>query len=139
MMLIVSILLEAAIYIDIEKKKHIFISKSIQAVKTKTNRLAEKYRKYDAYSTWLGYAIAPDYDMCVHTNILRFVDKNRLDWTAVDSATAALFAALVEDRKHISQPGFVAVIMVALYYFYIIFPLDERESKRMDEFFKNLN
>ncbi|HRN46792.1 MAG TPA: hypothetical protein PK110_03880 [Niabella sp.] len=104
-----AILLEAANASDIEKEEaHALFQKYAGSKKRKPIGSQKKYRKYDAYSTWLGYAIAPDYDMCVHTNILRFVDKNRLDWTAVDSATAALLAALVEDRKHISQPGFVA-------------------------------
>ncbi len=103
------ILLEAANASEIEKEEaHALFQNYAGSKKRKPIGSQKKYYKYHAYSTWLGYAIAPDYDMCVHANILRFVDRNRLDWTAVDSATAALLVALIKDRKHISQPDFVA-------------------------------
>lgn len=103
------ILLEAANASEEDKyNAHLLFEKYAATDKRKAIGSLKKYRKYQAYSTWLGYAIPVDYDLCVHANILRFVDKNYFSWNAADSATAQLILALIQDRKHIKMPRFIA-------------------------------
>lgn len=104
-----AILLEAASAPDADlQKAHVLFQDYAATDTRKAVGTLKKYRRYRAYSTWLGYAIPVDFDMCVHANILRFVDKNNLAWSATDSATAGLLLTLVKDKKHLRMPRFVA-------------------------------
>lgn len=50
----------------------------------------KRYRNFKAYSTWFGKKMPIEFDICVQSNVLYFIYKNRLALTAQDSATVLL-------------------------------------------------
>lgn len=66
------------------------------------------YSKIGAYSTWFGEKMAVDFDVCVQANVLYFVQRYQLDWTAADSATLTFIEKVISDDKHMSDPSYVA-------------------------------
>ena len=66
------------------------------------------YRKIGAYSTWFGQKMPVDFDVCVLANILYFVQKYGLAWTAADSASLQLIEKVLAEKKHISDAPYVS-------------------------------
>ena len=66
------------------------------------------YRNIRAYSTWFGKKMPVDFDVCVLANILFFVQKYDLEWTAADSASLQLIEKVVTEKKHISDAPYVS-------------------------------
>lgn len=68
----------------------------------------DEYRDIPAYSTWFGVKMPVDFDLCVLTNVLYFVQKKDLHWSGADSASLELITRMIADRKHITDPEFVS-------------------------------
>lgn len=66
------------------------------------------YRGIGAYSTWFGKKMPVDFDICVLANILYFVQKYDLTWTAGDSASLQLIEKVLDSRKHVSAAAYVS-------------------------------
>ena len=66
------------------------------------------YRNIGAYSTWFGKKMPVDFDMCVLANILYFVQKYNLEWTAADSASLQLIEKVLSERKHVTDAAYVS-------------------------------
>jgi hypothetical protein len=66
------------------------------------------YRNLNAYSTWFGKKMPVDFDICVHTNVLYFVEAYHLDWTPADSATLHLIEMQVAEKKYLSAPAYIS-------------------------------
>lgn len=64
-----------------------------------TNTFPE-YQQIGAYSTWLGYKMPVDFDICVLSNVLYFVQHYNLEWSAADSASLYLIEDMIKNRKH---------------------------------------
>ena len=66
------------------------------------------YRNVGAYSTWFGKKMPVDFDVCVLANILYFVQKYNLEWTAADSASLQLIEKVLSERKHVTDAAYVS-------------------------------
>lgn len=61
-----------------------------------------------AYSTWFGNKMPVDFDICVLSNILYFVQQYQLPWQLADSASLEWMLKVIEDDKYITEPAFVS-------------------------------
>lgn len=61
-----------------------------------------------AYSTWFGKKMPVDFDICVLSNILYFVQKYQLPWQTGDSASLQLIVQVLEKEKYIQDPAFIS-------------------------------
>jgi len=79
------------------------------------------YRDIGAYSTWFGEKMPVDFDVSVLSNILFFVQRYNLKWTAADSASLLLIDKVISDKKHIDAPAYIsphyASTPIVLYHF----------------------
>ncbi len=66
------------------------------------------YRTIPAYSTWFGKKMPVELDVAVLSNILYFVNKYNLDWTNADSASLALIIKSIENKKHLTDAGYIS-------------------------------
>lgn len=67
-----------------------------------------KYRKYPAYSTWLGNKMTPDFDLSVQCNIMYFMMEKQLPFAKQDSATIQLIAEMIKNREYIKNPVYIS-------------------------------
>lgn len=67
-----------------------------------------KYRKYPAYSTWLGFRMTPDFDFSVQCNIMYFVLQKKLPLIKQDTATIQLLAEMVKNREYLKHPVYIS-------------------------------
>jgi hypothetical protein len=79
-----------------------------------------EFRHTGAYSTWFGRKMPVDFDVCVLSNILYFVQSYNLSWTAADSASLSIIENTITTRKYIHSPGYVsphyATLPIILYH-----------------------
>jgi hypothetical protein len=76
---------------------------------TKTvNNTFEEYKNLPAYSTWFGKKMAIEFDICVLSNILFFVQKNQLEWTASDSACLALMVNAIKSNQIVNSAKYIS-------------------------------
>jgi len=68
----------------------------------------KRYRKYKAYTTYLGYKMQTDFDFAVQCNIMYFMYSKRINTSEQDTATIKLIAEMVKDRLHIKKPRFIS-------------------------------
>jgi hypothetical protein len=74
----------------------------------KVRNTFEAYKDIPAYSTWFGNKMPVDFDVCVLSNVLYFVQANNLRWTAADSASLLLVTKIIADKKHVSAAAYVS-------------------------------
>jgi hypothetical protein len=68
----------------------------------------QPYRMIGAYSTWFGNKMPVDFDVSVLANILYFVQRHDLRWTAADSASLQLIVNVIDDQRHITHAPYVS-------------------------------
>jgi hypothetical protein len=68
----------------------------------------KRYRKFPAYSTWIGYRMPPDFDFAVQCNLIYFVLQKKLALTKQDTATIALLAEMVKNKDYIKHPVYIS-------------------------------
>jgi hypothetical protein len=87
----------------------------------KINNTFPAYSNIGAYSTWFGEKMPVDFDVSVLSNILFFVQRYNLIWTAADSASLVLIDKVISDNKHIDAPAYIsphyASTPIVLYHF----------------------
>lgn len=66
------------------------------------------FRKIGAYSTWFGKKMPVDFDVCVLANVLYFVQRYQLNWTAADTASLQLIEKVLEEKKHLTSAAYVS-------------------------------
>lgn len=59
----------------------------------------KEFENVGAYSTWFGIKMHIDFDVCVLSNILYFVQYNHLKWTAADSASLKIIENIISTHK----------------------------------------
>ncbi|MES2329886.1 MAG: hypothetical protein V4539_09805 [Bacteroidota bacterium] len=74
----------------------------------KVHNTFKDYRNLAAYSTWFGKKMPVDFDVCVLANILYFVQRYNLEWTAADSASLQLIEKVLSEKKHITHAPYVS-------------------------------
>jgi len=72
-----------------------------------TNTFPE-YTQIGAYSTWFGKKMPVDFDISVLSNVLYFVQRYNLNWTAADSASLYLIEDMIKTKKHIDFANYVS-------------------------------
>ena len=68
----------------------------------------KEYKKIGAYSTWFGKKMPVDFDVCVLSNILYFVNQYHLPWQKADSASVELIRQVVLNRHYLTKPAYVS-------------------------------
>ena len=68
----------------------------------------KEYQLIGAYSTWFGVKMPIDFDVCVLSNVLYFVQRYHLDWTAADSASLEFIEKVVTEKKYIQTSEYVS-------------------------------
>lgn len=71
---------------------------------SRMNKGPKAYRKMDGYSTWFGVKMPVQFDACVLSNILYFVQRRRLTWTATDSASLQVLVTMIDRNDHLNIP-----------------------------------
>lgn len=61
------------------------------------------YKSIPAYSTWFGKNFPVFFDICVSTNILRFVQLQHLQWTKADSATLQFLVTAIQSGDYMKR------------------------------------
>jgi hypothetical protein len=79
-----------------------------------SNSTFKKYRKYEAYSTWLGRNMKPDFDLAVQCNILYCMLDNKIAFSHQDTATIELIASIIKNKDHVKHPAFVSPFYVRI-------------------------
>lgn len=66
------------------------------------------YKKYKTYSTWFGKKVPVVFDVCVLCNVLTFIEKEHLPFSATDIAAVDLMVKTIETNDYIKHPHFVS-------------------------------
>jgi hypothetical protein len=66
------------------------------------------YQNLAAYSTWFGEKMPIDFDVCVISNILYFVNQYQLPWSLQDSASFQLIKSAVLNNQHLKNAAYIS-------------------------------
>ena len=80
----------------------------------KINNTFDEYKNIGAYSTWFGKKMPVDFEICVLSNVLYFVEHYNMPWTAADSASLTLIRKIIEGKKHITSTKYISPHYVKL-------------------------
>lgn len=61
-----------------------------------------------AYSTWFGVKMPIDFDICVLSNVLYFVQSYQLKWTQADSATLQVLTHAIDQKDYLTDGAYVS-------------------------------
>lgn len=67
-----------------------------------------QFRQLPAYSTWFGKKMPIDFDICVMTNILYFVQHHQLPWNDADSASLQWIEQIIVSDEYLTNPSYVS-------------------------------
>ncbi len=83
----------------------------LEVSNTESKKIRSTYKKYrglNAYSTYLGHGMLPDFDLGVHCNILYFILERKLPLVKQDSATIELLSLMMKDREYSKAPAYIS-------------------------------
>ncbi len=66
------------------------------------------YQNLAAYSTWFGEKMPIDFDVCVLSNILYFVNHYQLPWSLQDSASFQLIKLAILQNQHLKEAAYIS-------------------------------
>ncbi len=104
----VIMLLAQNVSVATAKQVHNLMQSFINTGNKKINNTFKDYQELGAYSTWFGVKMPVDFDICVLTNILYFVQKYNLTWTAADTASLQLIEKVLIDKKHVTDAAYIS-------------------------------
>jgi hypothetical protein len=93
---------------SITRVVHKLMQKHINSNSNPVRNTFKEYRKLGAYSTWFGKKMPTEFDISVLMNVLYFVQKYDLEWSAADSASLELIIDAIETRKHIDHANYIS-------------------------------
>jgi len=93
---------------SIAKRVHQIMAGYANGQKKSINNTYTALQHLPAYSTWFGNKMPVDFDICVLSNILYFVQQYQLPWQAADSASLEWMVQVIEADKYLSEPDFVS-------------------------------
>lgn len=67
-----------------------------------------QFRQLPAYSTWFGKKMPVDFDICVMTNILYFIQHHQLPWNDADSASLQWIEHIIANDDYLKNPAYVS-------------------------------
>lgn len=68
----------------------------------------DEFRQLPAYSTWFGKKMPVDFDICVLTNVLYFVQQYQLPWNDADSASLEWIEQIIANDEYLKNPAYVS-------------------------------
>ena len=68
----------------------------------------KRFRKYKAYTTYLGYKMQTDFDFAVQCNIMYFMYEKKMVNSKEDTATIDLLTEMVKERLYMTRPKFIS-------------------------------
>lgn len=68
----------------------------------------DQFNDLPAYSTWFGKKMPVDFDICVLTNILYFVQQYQLPWNDADSASLRWIEHIIANDEYLKRPAYVS-------------------------------
>lgn len=74
----------------------------------KIKNTSKHFRNYKAYSTWFGKRMPLEFDICVQSNILLFIYKNKLPLTVQDKETLALLHEQIVTGAYLKQSYYLS-------------------------------
>ena len=90
------------------RKIHALMQAYINPGNRGINSTFKDYRQLGAYSTWFGSRMPVEFDVCVLANVLYFVQRYHLNWTAADSASVEMIEKIISSNKHKTATPFVS-------------------------------
>ncbi|TAE13776.1 MAG: hypothetical protein EAZ47_09725 [Bacteroidetes bacterium] len=66
------------------------------------------YQNLPAYSTWFGVKMPIDFDACVMSNVLLFVQQYQLPLTRHDSASLQFITTVIDRNEHLHHASYIA-------------------------------
>lgn len=90
------------------KQVHALMQQFTNNGEKKVHNTFKDYRNIGAYSTWFGKKMPVDFDVCVLANVLYFVQRYNLEWTAADSASLQLIEKVLAEKKHVTDAPYVS-------------------------------
>lgn len=90
------------------RKVHVLMQGFTNNGTKRVHNTFKDYRNIGAYSTWFGKKMPVDFDVCVLANVLHFVQRYNLEWTAADSASLQLIEKVLTEKKHITDAPYVS-------------------------------
>lgn len=90
------------------KQVHALMQQFTNNGEKKVHNTFKDYRNIGAYSTWFGKKMPVDFDVCVLANVLYFVQRYNLEWTAADSASLLLIEKVLAEKKHVTDAPYVS-------------------------------
>ena len=93
---------------SVARQVHALMQQFTNNGEKKVHNTFKGYRNIAAYSTWFGKKMPVDFDVCVLANVLYFVQRYNLEWTAADSASLQLIEKVLDERKHVTDAAYVS-------------------------------
>jgi hypothetical protein len=93
---------------SVARKVHALMQAYTNRGQKRVRNTFEEYRNIGAYSTWFGKKMPIDFDVCVLSNILYFVQKYQFSWTAADSASLHFIEQVLASGKHKTHANYVS-------------------------------
>jgi hypothetical protein len=93
---------------SIAEQAHVLMQDFVNGKKQSIKNTKKGYIKFKAYSTWYGKKMPIDFDLGVHCNILSFVNRYNLKWSAADSATYQLILKMIDDGIIFTNPKLIS-------------------------------
>lgn len=90
------------------RKVHTLMQAYTNFGQAKIRNTYRSYRNIKAYSTWFGKKMPVDFDVCVLSNVLYFVQRYQLPWQAGDSASLQLIEKVVSERRYMKEASYVS-------------------------------
>lgn len=93
---------------SVAKKVHQLLRQYANGQIQKVRNTYDGFRDLPAYSTWFGKKMPIDFDVCVLTNVLYFVQQYQLPWNDADSASLQLITQVIANDGYLKDPAYVS-------------------------------
>jgi hypothetical protein len=93
---------------SVVQKVHQLMQKHSNCTKRFIKNTFPKYKNIPAYSTWFGDKMPIDFDVCVLSNILCFVQGSKLSFTKTDSASVYFIQQVIANRHYLTAAPYIA-------------------------------
>jgi hypothetical protein len=87
---------------------HFLMQEYINGAKGKINNTIASISHLPAYSVWFGKKMPVDFDISVLSNVLYFVQENKLTFTKADSSSVQVIVNVLKENKHVSEPSVIS-------------------------------
>lgn len=87
---------------------HTLMQGYLNGKKGQINSTIPAYTNFATYSTWFGEKMPIDFDVCVLSNILSFVNAYQLKPTSADSAAIQLIQESMQNRRYVTQASAIS-------------------------------